>query len=94
MSGTTSSGSTLGASLVATGSMFSVATSGLLQSLLRDGDDYKLPKNELVTCCSVLLTANRCMEIVEKLEQKLKKEVDPAFADQIDMKSEQDLFQE
>jgi hypothetical protein len=92
-----SSGSTtsaLGVSLASSSSMLSAATSGLFQSLLKDGDDYKLAKHELVTCCSVLLTANRCMEIVEKLEQKLKKEVDAAFADKIDMRCEQEMFNE
>lgn len=89
-----STATTLGVSLVSSSSMLSAATSGLFQSLLKDGDDYKLAKQELITCCSVLLTANRCMEIVEKLEQKLKKEVDPAFVDKIDMRSEQEMFNE
>src|SRR5690606_40707535 len=59
------------ASTLASSSVFSA--SGLLQTLLKDGD-YKLARQELVGICSVLLTANRCQEIVQKLEEKLKKE--------------------
>lgn len=78
------------ASLMQSTNMFSA--SGLLQSLLKEGDDYKFTKSELIQICSVLLTANYCLETIQQLEKKLQEKVDPKYVDKIEMKPEVDLF--
>lgn len=77
-------------SLMNSANMFSA--SGLLQSLLKDGDDYKFTKSELVQICSVLLTANYCLETIQQLEKKLQEKIDPKYVNEINMKHELGLF--
>lgn len=86
---TLTNSSSAAVSLMNSTNMFSA--SGLLQSLLKEGD-YKFNKNELVQICSVLLTANYCLETIQQLEKKLKEKVDQIYVDKIDMKPELDLF--
>lgn len=79
------------ASLMNSTNMFSA--SGLLQSLiLKEGDDYKFNKGELVQICSVLLTANYCLETIQQLEKKLQEKIDSQYVNKIEMKPEMDLF--
>lgn len=76
------------------GKMFSVATSGaagLLQSLLRDDGRSKMDPNHV---CSVILTADYCLETTQQLEKKLRDKIYPSLITKIDMKLELDLFNE
>lgn len=77
------------------GKMFSVATygaAGLLQSLLRD--DAGRSKIEPVQVCSVILTADYCLETTQQLEKKLKERIDPNFVSKVDLKPELEIFNE
>ena len=78
------------ASLMNSTNMFSATN--ILQSLLKEGDDYKFTKNELIQICSVLLTANYCLETIQQLEKKLQEKIDAKYKDKIEMKPELDLF--
>jgi len=76
-------------------SVISAASSaaGLIQSLLKEGAEgnrFKAP--EIAQICSVLLTANYCLETTQQLEKKLQEKVDPALSDKISMSAEMDLF--
>lgn len=77
-----------------TGKMFSVGygAAGLLQSLLRD--DAGRSKIDLAQVCSVILTADYCMETTQQLAKKLKECIDPSLAEKIDLKPELDIFNE
>lgn len=77
------------------GKMFSVATygaAGLLQSLLRD--DASRNKIEPNQVCSVILTADYCLETTQQLEKKLKERIDSNLFDRVDLKAELDIFNE
>lgn len=77
------------------GKMFSVATygaAGLLQSLLRD--DAGKNKIEPHQVCSVILTADYCLETTQQLEKKLKERIDSNLVARIDLNSELDIFNE
>lgn len=76
------------------GKMFSVGygAAGLLQSLLKD--DAGRSKIELSQVCSVILTADYCLETTQQLEKKLKERIDPSLSDRIDLKPELDIFNE
>lgn len=80
---------------VPSGKMFSVATygaAGLLQSLLRD--DAGRNKIEPNQVCSVILTADYCLETTQQLEKKLRERIDPSLVERIDLKPELDIFNE
>lgn len=77
------------------GKMFSVATygaAGLLQSLLRD--DVGRSKIDPNQVCSVILTADYCLETSQQLEKKLKERIDSSLAAKIDLKPEFEIFNE
>ncbi|XP_054154462.1 vacuolar protein sorting-associated protein 53 homolog [Oppia nitens] len=78
------------------GGVLSAATSaaGLLQSLLKEaeGGVKVLSKSELCQVCSILLTANYCLETTQQLEKKLQEKVDQTLTDKINMNSEFDIF--
>lgn len=77
------------------GKMFSAATygaAGLLQSLLRD--DVGRSKIEPNQVCSVILTADYCLETSQQLEKKLKERIDPKLAPKVDLKPEFEIFHE
>lgn len=76
------------------GKMFSVATygaAGLLQSLLRDDGRSKIEPKQI---CSVILTADYCLETSQQLEKKLKERVESSLVSKIDLKPELDIFTE
>ncbi|CAE1299826.1 VPS53 [Acanthosepion pharaonis] len=68
------------------------AASGLIQSILKEGEVAKFTEEEQCRACSILCTAEYCMETTQQLESKLKEKVDPPLAAQIDLNTEQDLF--
>ncbi|KAL4223807.1 Vacuolar protein sorting-associated protein 53 [Mactra antiquata] len=68
------------------------SASGLIQSILREGEISKLTEEEQCRICSILCTAEYCMETAQQLEEKLREKVDKELATKIDMNSEQDMF--
>nr|SVE79980.1 EOG090X024P [Daphnia magna] len=66
------------------------------QSLLKEGDmsstSPKYNKDDIARICTILTTAEYCLETTQQLEGKLKEKVQPALADKVDLGSEQDLF--
>ena len=68
------------------------SASSLLQSILKESDIMKLTEDEQCKTCSILCTAEYCMETTQQLEEKLKEKVDPDLVDKIDLRAEQDVF--
>nr|SVE75633.1 EOG090X02G1 [Daphnia hispanica] len=66
------------------------------QSLLKEGDmsntSHKYNKDDIARICTILTTAEYCLETTQQLEGKLKEKVQPALADKVDLGPEQDLF--
>lgn len=91
--GTSSNLTTAMQSVSNTTSVLSAASSaaGLLQSFLKEGET-RFTKNEVATICSVMLTANYCLETTQQLEKKLQEKTDDKFKESINMSSEQDSF--
>ena len=52
----------------------------------------KLTEEEQCRTCSVLCTAEYCMETTQQLEEKLKEKVNCDLVDKIDLRVEQDYF--
>lgn len=74
--------------------LFSMNTSGaagLFQSILRDDNRVKIDPSSV---CSVILTADYCLETTQQLEKKLKERIDPLFVPRVDLKPELDIFNE
>ncbi|XP_055339700.1 vacuolar protein sorting-associated protein 53 homolog [Paramacrobiotus metropolitanus] len=72
----------------------SAATTGLIQSFLKEGDMLiaRLTEDELRKICSILTTAEYCCETIQQLEDKLKEKVGPELASEIDFSPEQENF--
>lgn len=68
------------------------SASGLIQSILKEGEISKLTEEEQCRICSILCTAEYCMETAQQLEEKLKEKVDKDLVKNIDLNAEQDLF--
>ncbi|XP_048777650.2 vacuolar protein sorting-associated protein 53 homolog [Ostrea edulis] len=68
------------------------SASGLIQSILKEGEVTKFTEEEQCRICSILCTAEYCMETSHQLEEKLKEKVDTGLSNQIDLNSEQDTF--
>ncbi|VDI70663.1 vacuolar protein sorting-associated protein 53, partial [Mytilus galloprovincialis] len=68
------------------------SASGILQSILKEGEITKFTEEEQCRICSILCTAEYCMETTQQLEEKLKEKVDPGLTSQIDLNPEQDTF--
>lgn len=69
--------------------------SGLIQSILKEGESTgmsKLTEEEQCRVCSILCTAEYCMETAQQLEDKLKEKVDSALISQINLSAQQDTF--
>ncbi|KAK7087757.1 vacuolar protein sorting-associated protein 53 homolog [Littorina saxatilis] len=66
--------------------------SGLIQSILKEGEASKLSEEEQWRVCSILATAEYCMDTTCQLEEKLREKVDSALRASIDMSTEQDMF--
>ncbi|KAK3586403.1 hypothetical protein CHS0354_013107 [Potamilus streckersoni] len=70
----------------------SSAATSLIQSILKEGEVSKLIEEEQCRICSILCTAEYCMETTQQLEEKLKEKVDTDLSTQIDLNAEQDIF--
>jgi len=68
------------------------SASGLIQSILKEGEVTKLTEEEQCRICSILCTAEYCMETAQQLEEKLREKVSPDLAPKIDLNTEQDVF--
>ncbi|KAJ8313104.1 hypothetical protein KUTeg_010477 [Tegillarca granosa] len=68
------------------------SASGLIQSILKEGEITKFTVEEQCRICSILCTAEYCMETSQQLEEKLKEKVDKELESQIDLNGEQDIF--
>lgn len=68
------------------------SAAGLIQSILKEGEITKFTEEEQCRICSILCTAEYCMETTQQLEEKLKEKVDPELTSQIDLNPEQDTF--
>jgi hypothetical protein len=60
--------------------------------ILKEGDTSKLLEEEQSRTCSILCTAEYCVETTIQLQDKLREKVDPLLADKIDLTTEHDLF--
>lgn len=67
-------------------------SSNLIQSLLKEGEVTRFSPAEQIHICSILTTADYCLETTQQLEDKLKMKVDPSLSSQINLSAEQDVF--
>ncbi|XP_046839737.1 vacuolar protein sorting-associated protein 53 homolog [Xenia sp. Carnegie-2017] len=65
--------------------------SGGLASILKD-NEVKFNKEDQILACSILCTADYCLETTQQLEEKLKEKIDVDLAEKIDLVKEQDVF--
>lgn len=68
------------------------SASSLIQSILKEGETVKLTEDEQCRTCSILCTAEYCLETTQQLEEKLKEKVDRELVEKIDLHVEQDCF--
>jgi len=69
------------------------SASGLIQSILKEGETVtKFTEDEQCRICSILCTAEYCMETTQQLEDKLKEKVDHELVASIDLSAQQDMF--
>ncbi|XP_038059447.1 vacuolar protein sorting-associated protein 53 homolog isoform X1 [Patiria miniata] len=68
--------------------------SALLKEGLKDStpEITKFTKEEQYLVCSILCTAEYCLDTTSQLEEKLKQKVDPTLLDKIKLNSEMDVF--
>jgi vacuolar protein sorting-associated protein 53 len=70
----------------------STAAGQVFHSLMKEGDNtVRLTRDELIRICSILTTAEYCLETVQQLEDKLKEKINIIFVDRIDLSDEKDL---
>lgn len=76
------------------GGVLSAATSaaGLIQIFLKDLENKSYSLTEIIQVCSIILTANYCLETSQQLEKKIQEKVEPTFIEKINMSSECDIF--
>lgn len=70
----------------------STAAGNVIQNLLKEGDQPRYSRAEIVRLCCILTTAEYCVETVDQLEAKLKEKCDEAYTDKIDLSDEKDIF--
>ncbi|XP_059486427.1 vacuolar protein sorting-associated protein 53 homolog [Neocloeon triangulifer] len=72
------------------------SAAGIIQNfsmLLKEGDQVtRYTKEEQAKVCSILTTAEYCLDTTQQLEEKLKERVDPRLVAQIKFSAEQDIF--
>lgn len=70
----------------------STAAGNVIQNFLKEGDQPRYSRDEIIRLCCILTTAEYCVETVEQLEAKLKEKSDDAYTDKIDLSDEKDIF--
>ncbi|XP_027198394.2 vacuolar protein sorting 53 [Dermatophagoides pteronyssinus] len=68
------------------------AAGGLIQIFLKDLDNKSYTNEEIRQICSIILTANYCLETTRQLEKKIQEKIDSKFLDKINMNNELDIF--
>ncbi|CAG5135782.1 unnamed protein product, partial [Candidula unifasciata] len=68
------------------------SASGLIQSILKEGEITKFTEEEQCRICSLLCTAEYCMDTTQQLEEKLKEKVNPELKSMVNLSVEQDMF--
>ncbi|KAH9498665.1 Vacuolar protein sorting-associated protein 53 [Bulinus truncatus] len=68
------------------------SASGLIQSILKEGEVTKFTEEEQCRVCSLLCTAEYCMDTTQQLEEKLREKVDAQFKPLVAFSGEQDMF--
>jgi len=63
-----------------------------LGALRKESPDVSLSVEELTATCSILCTADYCLETTQQLEAKLKEKIDPPLAEKVNFTLEQDNF--
>ncbi|XP_014243237.1 vacuolar protein sorting-associated protein 53 homolog [Cimex lectularius] len=67
-------------------------STGLIQNFLKEGDAVRFNKQELARICSILTTAEYCLETTLTLEKTLKDKIDPLLSNKINLSEVQDVF--
>lgn len=70
----------------------STAAGHVIHNLLKEGDQPRYTRDEIIRLCCILTTAEYCLETVQQLESKLKEKCDPSYSDKIDLSDEKDIF--
>lgn len=68
------------------------AATAAFQNLLKDTDQARYSREEIVRLCSILTTAEYCVETIDQLEAKLKEKCDEAYKNVIDFSDEKDIM--
>ncbi|KAI8749357.1 vacuolar protein sorting-associated protein 53 [Biomphalaria glabrata] len=68
------------------------SASGLIQSILKEGEVTKFTEEEQCRICSLLCTAEYCMDTTQQLEEKLREKVDMQLKSSVALNAEQDMF--
>ncbi|BFZ18354.1 hypothetical protein BsWGS_21393 [Bradybaena similaris] len=68
------------------------SASGLIQSILKEGEITKFTEEEQCRICSLLCTAEYCMDTTQQLEEKLKEKVNADLKSVVNLSVEQDMF--
>ena len=70
-------------------------SSKLSLGALRRGDtstDFSLSRDDLLVACSLLRTADYCLETTQQLDTKLKEKIDQNLKERIDFSQEEEGF--
>lgn len=70
----------------------STAAGHVIHNFLKEGEQARYTRDEVIRLCCILTTAEYCLETVEQLESKLKEKCDASYSDQIDLSDEKDIF--
>lgn len=70
----------------------STAAGHVIHSLLKEGDQPRYSRDDIIRICCILTTAEYCLETVDQLETKLKEKCDIIYSDQIDLSDEKDIM--
>lgn len=68
------------------------AANQVIHSFLKEGEVPRYTTEERILICKILTTSEYCLETVQQLEEKLKEKIDPAYAENIDLAEEKDVF--
>ncbi|CAF0901919.1 unnamed protein product [Rotaria sordida] len=83
---------TTASSLVGTATIF-IQNLPNIPSMLKEGETIaKLNESEICRSCSVLCTAEYCVETIQQLEDKMKEKITKSLIDKISFESERNIF--
>lgn len=70
----------------------STAAGNVIHNFLKEGDQPRYTRDEIIRLCCILTTAEYCLETVDQLEAKLKEKCSAEYCDKIDLSDEKDMF--